>query len=229
MALFSTKTSPAKGRTQSTGKNSKATKSRVVTGGVKTKNPKKIAFFSIVGILALTVLGYSGYVLYQNHSHGKLAKDVQAHAANYGAVLVDNSNVRAVACWKQYSSSKPDEVWVMVGRKRSANLPNTWDGVYIQANKGDRVLGESFSGAWWGGTLQLHKLSVGRANILNNAYIEGFFTTYQRGMGGNPSGQLGSIHGSGSLTSAYGGSRIAQPGRPDLRYPLIKGLPVCTY
>lgn len=87
MALFSKTTQKAtkatKGRaTASKAKTSKTTKSKVISGGVKTRSKKKFAFLSVVGVLALTVLGYSGYMLYQKHTYGQLAKDVQANAAS---------------------------------------------------------------------------------------------------------------------------------------------------
>lgn len=219
MSLFSKpKQKPA---TKSSKAKTTAT-SNIISGGIKTKNKKKVAFLSIAGVLVLAVLGYSGYTLYQNHSHSKLAKDFQAHAANYGAIIVDNSNVRALACWKQYPTAKPDEVWIMVGRK-NGNVAVTG----VVANIGNRVLSESFSRGWWAGTLQIHKLSVGRANILNGAYIEGIWSS--NAIKGGATGGAYYFGGPQSLTGSYSGSRIAHPKDPSLRYPLIKGLPVCNY
>lgn len=89
MALFS--------KAAKTNKKS-ASKSKVVTGGIKTRSKKKLAFLSLVGVLVLATLGYGGNLLWQKHNYSKLAKEVDANAASieykYGRHFQIRDNTR---------------------------------------------------------------------------------------------------------------------------------------
>jgi hypothetical protein len=220
-------------------KTKKSTKPNAAVVSVKSKFKTKSTLFSLVVVLIIIAVGYGGYIAWQQHNHNKLSNGLKAHAANYGALIGNSANLSARACQKRYSTSQPDELWVLVSKKSRAS------GLYIKdfiavSVPGHRAIEQSSDG-WWGGSIQLFKIPVGRANINNNAYLSGA-PSYYRGQnymdlrvfpttGGNGIVYLSvSAAGNESLTSAYAGSRAtAKTYSGTFNLPLIKGLPVCDY
>lgn len=235
MALFSKTANPS-----NRGSKSKATKasskSKVVTGGVKTRDKKKLAFLSLAGVLVIATLGYGGNVLWQKHNYSKLAEKVNANAASVGALTGNYGGIKTYACRKPYSTNRPDEVWVLAARYSNADAYV----VGVAVNIPGQQYKWSSSYQWWAG-LQKHVIPVGRANINNGAYL-----SISSGAGGeayyladdtyaaNYSQRIfygGDRYGVGSLTSSYTGARNTVRAMNGTTYhlPLIKNLPVCNY
>jgi hypothetical protein len=183
-------------------KNTKA-KLSVVGSGAKTN--KKSILTGLFVLLLIAALGYGGFYFWQVNGHKKLASNFKTHAASYGALIGADANVMARACWKPYSSSKPDEVWLLVSRRSPAV---EYTDVYVDTGNYN-LLARDRSSSWWSGNLQLYKLPVGRANIYNGAFL------------------IARYNASNSLTSAYSGPRNNTTG--SAHYPLVKNLPSCDY
>lgn len=215
MPVNKTKKAPAKRATNSRG---------ALVGGIKAHSAKKLTFFSVLASIVLVALGYGGYYAWQQRNHKSLANSFKANAANYGAVIgAKNGYFIAMACQKQYSSSKPDEVWVLIGRQ--VNEQNQYDAqiwairtakstqMKAIASNGQDLFVQS-SASWWANTLQKYVMPIGRANINAGAYLSGSVEM-----------EASRVVITDSLTSAYTGPRT----NGSTGYPLIRNLPVCSY
>lgn len=234
MPVAKTNKIPAK---RSTNKKTNKSRPSASVGGVKSQSSKRRFILSLVVILVLAGVGYGGYYAWQLRSRNKLANNYKANAANYGALLGGvYGQVSARACWKTYSSSRPDEVWILVGRQYPG-APVTINGqkYYKTADSSTfrvftstpKPTGQSVrtSSSWWAGTVQLHKIPVGRSAIYNNAFLKGTFRSVFLKDNIEQTTVLPSRE--SSITGLYKGARTTHTGSN--HYVLIKGLPVCDY
>lgn len=205
MALFSknSKSSNRGSKSKASTKAKTTAKSKVVTGGVKTRSKKKLAFLSLVGVLVLATLGYGGNLLWQKHNYAQLAKEVDANAASieykYGRhfQIRDNTKykrllVDAYACkW----SSNTISVFSIRRGLITAAVYNIQVGGYTPSTMA-QVAGSDYIQNWW------YNMNITRFSTVNfghnymgyaSARIKGFAQDNSDRYGSDPIGYNSSL------------------------------------